>query len=120
MIVKKLFLALVLFVFACLLAGGYGALHNQISYTVSPEYFTKFKFHQFQINEVIGERLGAAIVGWSASWWMGIFIGIILIPMGLLLLRKKPFLVDDSRFLDRCGNNVPGWHDGTWNSVVGD
>ena len=34
----------VLFLVACLFAGIYGALHNQISYTVSPEYFTQFKF----------------------------------------------------------------------------
>ena len=30
------------------LAGCYGALHDQISYTISPEYFTKVKFEQFR------------------------------------------------------------------------
>ena len=70
---------------ACLFAGIYGAVHNQISYTVAPEYFTQFKFHQFRISETIPDRIGAAIVGWNAAWWMGIVIGIVLIPMGLVI-----------------------------------
>ncbi len=81
----KLALVPLLFLIACLFAGIYGAVHNQISYTVSPEYFTQFKFHQFRISEVIPERVGAAIVGWNAAWWMGIVIGMILIPFGLLI-----------------------------------
>lgn len=81
----KLVLIPVLLIIACLIAGVYGAVHNQISYTVAPEYFTQFKFYQFQIDEDIPERIGAAIVGWNAAWWMGIVIGIVLIPLGLLL-----------------------------------
>ena len=81
----KLALVPVLFVIACLFAGIYGAVHNQISYTVAPEYFTRYKFHQFRIDEDIPQRIGAAIVGWKAAWWMGIVIGIVLIPMGLLI-----------------------------------
>ncbi len=79
----KLALTPILFVIACLFAGIYGALHNQISYTVSPEYFTQFKFHQFHIDANVPDRIGAAIVGWHAAWWMGLVIGIFLIPLGL-------------------------------------
>lgn len=82
---NKLALVPLLFLVACLLAGIYGAVHNQISYTVAPEYFTQFKFHQFQIDEAIPDRVGAAIVGWNAAWWMGIVIGIILIPLGFVI-----------------------------------
>ena len=39
------FIALV--VSACVIAGVYGAIHDQISFTVSSEYFTKFKYIQF-------------------------------------------------------------------------
>ena len=80
---SKLALIPVLFLIACLFAGIYGALHNQISYTVAPEYFTEFKFYQFDIDANIPDRIGAAIVGWNAAWWMGLVIGIFLIPMGL-------------------------------------
>lgn len=81
-LIRKLLLFPLLLVIACVLAGGYGALHNQISYTVSPEYFTEFKFHQFRIAEHLPDRLGAAIVGWNAAWWMGLVIGAVLIPCG--------------------------------------
>lgn len=30
-----------------LAAGLYGVLHDQVTYTISPEYFTKLKFEQF-------------------------------------------------------------------------
>lgn len=81
-----------LFVAACLTAGVYGALHNQISYTVSPEYFTKFKFIQFNIPESSHNRIGASIVGWLASWWMGLLLGAILIPMGHVLSKSSGYL----------------------------
>ena len=74
----------ILAVIACLFAGTYGALHNQVSYSVSPEYFTKFKFHQFGLIH-FQDRLGAAFVGWEAAWWMGIVIGVVLIPLGLVI-----------------------------------
>ena len=80
----RLLLIPVLFVVACIFAGGYGAIHNQISYTVAPEYFTKFKFHQFGLIH-FQDRIGAAIVGWNAAWWMGAIIGAVLIPLGLLI-----------------------------------
>ncbi|MBK9392375.1 MAG: signal peptide-containing protein [Uliginosibacterium sp.] len=73
------FLAFCIFlVLAVLAAGAFGALHDQISYSVSPEYFTRFKFFQFQLlDPAVPERLRAAQVGFLASWWMGI-------PLGLL------------------------------------
>lgn len=74
-----------LFLVACLMAGVYGMIHNQISYTVAPEYFTQFKFYQFQIPEALPDRIGAAIVGWNAAWWMGLLVGIVLIPLGLII-----------------------------------
>ncbi len=81
-----------LFAFACLLSGVYGALHNQISFTVSPEYFTKFKFDQFQISPHFYDRFGTAIVGSQASWWMGLIIGVFLIPAGMLVRDTRGYI----------------------------
>jgi len=47
---KKFFVFVFLVLFAILLSGLYGIIHDQISYTVSPEYFTKFKFQQFGLD----------------------------------------------------------------------
>lgn len=75
---KKLLVYLALVVLAIALAALYGILHNQISYTVSPEYFTKFKFYQFGlVDSALPERVRASIVGFHASWWMGIPIGML-------------------------------------------
>ena len=79
----KLLLLPVLIGFACCVAGLYGMIHNQISYTVAPEYFTAFKFRQFRISDTLPPRLGAALVGWQASWWMGALIGA---PIGMATL----------------------------------
>ena len=73
------------FLFA-LIAGCYGAIHNQITFSISYEYFTKFKFVLFNINpkEFGGERISAGIIGFLASWWMGLLIGIVISVIGLL------------------------------------
>lgn len=76
---KKLLVFILLIVVGVGIAGLYGALHNQISYTVSPEYFTKLKFQQFDhTNAQIPERIRASYVGFEASWWMGIPIGFLI------------------------------------------
>ena len=80
---SKLILAPIFLILACVLAGIYGGLHNQISYSVSPEYFHDFKFRQFRIETQFQNRIGAAIVGWRASWWMGLYLGV---PLGFLAL----------------------------------
>jgi hypothetical protein len=75
---RKLIIYLLLVFVAIGIAGLYGILHNQISYTVSREYFTEFKFYQFQLlNENIPERVRASMVGFMASWWMGFPIGLL-------------------------------------------
>ncbi len=68
-------------------------MHNQISYSVSPEYFTKFKFEQFHISPHSYDRLGAGFVGWQASWWMGLIIGSFLIPAGMLVRDNSGFVI---------------------------
>lgn len=91
---KKLVFIPVLLAIACLFSGTYGAVHNQISYTISPEYFTQFKFHQFQLTDSpLPNRLNAGIVGWNAAWWMGIIIGLILIPAGLVIRGAKTYFM---------------------------
>jgi hypothetical protein len=70
---------------ALLVAGLFGALHDQISYSVSNEYFTKFKFAQFHLlNPDTPTRLHVAAVGFVASWWMGIPLGLLTGIVGFI------------------------------------
>ncbi|WP_321516153.1 hypothetical protein [Marinifilum fragile] len=47
---KKFLTLLLLILIASMLGGVYGMLHDQITYTISEEYYTKFKFIQFGID----------------------------------------------------------------------
>lgn len=89
---KRFLFFLLIIIIAPLIGGLYGVIHDQLTYTISPEYYTKFKFYQFGLM-VNGEeaifpnpRLQVAAVGFMATWWMGIPIGLIL---GLTALRIK-------------------------------
>jgi hypothetical protein len=74
------------FIFIAILAAGiYGILHGQLTYSISPEYFTKFKYRQFGFESEWfgGHRQTVAAIGFLATWWTGLFIAI---PLGLLSL----------------------------------
>ncbi len=73
---------------AVLAAGLFGAVHNQLSYTVGPAYFTEIKFAQFAIPPELQNRFGASLVGWRASWWMGLFIGLPAFLIGLFIVPR--------------------------------
>ena len=68
------------FLVACMaVAGVFGILHDQISFSVSPEYYTHFKFRQFHLLDLDWpDRVRAGMVGFMACWWMGIPLGIAL------------------------------------------
>lgn len=90
---KKVRIWLWLIVLSTFLAALYGALHNQISYTIGPEYFTKIKFRQIGIDENTfgGPRQGAAFVGVVSSWWVGTFVAFVLGFFGLIHLERDMF-----------------------------
>jgi len=68
-------------VFAAVL---YGIINDQITTTISPEYFSVFKREQFApLLDQVGlldapTRVQAVAVGVAATWWYGLFLGIVL------------------------------------------
>ena len=62
---------------ACLgamLAGSYGIFHDQVTYSISSEYFTKMKFDQFHnANFGLPPRILVSEIGFLATWWVGFF-----------------------------------------------
>lgn len=81
---NKLIAFLLIIILAPVVAGLYGIIHDQLTYTISPEYYTKFKFYQFGLMDIGNEaiftnpRIQVSAVGFLATWWMGIPIGLIL------------------------------------------
>ncbi|QMW04256.1 hypothetical protein [Spirosoma foliorum] len=72
------------------MAGIYGIVHDQLTYTISPEYYTKFKFYQFGLMDSDDKvlfrnlRIDVAIVGFLATWWMGLLVGLIMGLVGFI------------------------------------
>ncbi|MCA9061562.1 MAG: hypothetical protein KDA96_00805 [Planctomycetaceae bacterium] len=57
-----------------LVAGCYGAVHDQLTFAISVEYFRNLKFHQFAwANAGLSERIFVSEIGFIASWWVGVF-----------------------------------------------
>ena len=91
---RKLLIFLAIVAVSPLVAGIYGAIHNQFSYTVSSEYFTAFKFVQFGLlDSPLPDRVRASIVGFRASWWMGPALGI-LIGLAAFVHREPREMLD--------------------------
>jgi hypothetical protein len=62
-----------------LVAGCYGIAHDQITFSIGPEYFRNFKFHQFHYADLgLGERVFVSCIGFLATWWVGAIGGWIL------------------------------------------
>lgn len=83
---KKVWILVAALLLTPLVAGLYGMLHDQLSYTISPEYFTRFKFIQFRLEGQLDRpfRVLAAIVGFRATWWVGIYLGVVQGFTGLM------------------------------------
>jgi hypothetical protein len=55
-----------------IIAGLYGIAHDQLTYSISPEYFTRIKFHQFHWADLgWPPRLFIVEIGFLATWWVG-------------------------------------------------
>ena len=79
-----------------LVAGAYGVIHDQITYSISHEYFTKLKFDQFHYADFgLGHRFYAGTIGFLASWWVG------AIAAWFLARRLLPVQASESSTLNR-------------------
>lgn len=73
-------IALVLFfiVLAPVISGSYGAVYDMIVFTFAPEFFTEYRFPQYDISDHMNPIIGAAIIGFANSWKVGIPVGVVL------------------------------------------
>ena len=82
--VRKILNIFLVAAMASVIAGLYGVINDQITFSISSEYYTKFKFIQFNlanennIDKIKFPRIFVAIVGFLATWWFGLVLGFIL------------------------------------------
>jgi hypothetical protein len=72
-------------ILGAVLAGLYGVLNDQVTYSISHEYFTRLKFSQFHYADFgLPPRIFVAEIGFLAAWWVGFvaawFIARITVP----------------------------------------
>jgi predicted membrane protein len=62
-----------------LVAATFGVIHDEITCTLSPDYFTKLKFPQFHAEQFgLPFRGSVAVIGALASWWVGLIAAWVL------------------------------------------
>ena len=111
-----------------LIAGSFGILHDQITYTISPEYFTRLKFDQFRAADFgFPTRVFVAEIGFLATWWVGLIAAWFLARIALpkfhspekRVLKAMAIIVGITILLGVAGyfigpslfENRPGWHE---------
>lgn len=125
---KRFGIFLLIMLISVLIAGAFGILHDQITYSICPEYFTKFKFYQFGLVDVGNEatlpnpRLAVATVGFLATWWTGIFIGIGLGLTGQITNKTDTMFSTIIRAICRVlivtiGTGIVGYFYARWHLV---
>jgi hypothetical protein len=77
--------------FSIFVAVVYGILHDQTTYHISKEFYILFKFEESGLNEWgdIAEHLKVAIVGFLATWWIGLIFGLVYASVSLFFNYKK-------------------------------
>jgi hypothetical protein len=71
-------------VLGALVAGFYGIVHDQITYSISAEYFARLKFLQFHYADFgWPPRFFVAEIGFLATWWVGLIAGWFLARVAL-------------------------------------
>lgn len=84
-----------------IIAGAYGIVHDQITFRLGPEYFTKFKLIQFDyLDSTAPIQVTVVKIGFLATWWVGLFAGWF---MGRITLPHEPVKVAARRSLIGVG-----------------
>lgn len=88
---KKIGILFLTIIISIVLAALYGAIHDQVTYSISSEYFTVFKFDQFGFLDWGNNnpRMTTALIGVLATWWVGLYIGLFQGFVGLIHSNHK-------------------------------
>lgn len=92
---KKWQFLLIIILTSPFIGGIYGILHDQVTFSIAPEYYTKFKFQQFGLAPTQDVwvpdniRFYVSIVGIMATWWVGLIIGGVLALISLIHHDEK-------------------------------
>jgi len=78
----RTFIFIALLILAPMMASLYGFIHDQITFSISEEFFTKFRFNDYDMPHSWHPRAKAGMIGILNAWKTGIPFGIILTAVG--------------------------------------
>jgi len=78
----RTFIIIALLILAPMMASLYGFIHDQITFSISEEFFTKFRFNDYDMPHSWHPRAKAGMIGILNAWKTGIPFGIILTAIG--------------------------------------
>jgi hypothetical protein len=88
----RTFIFIALLILAPVLASIYGFIHDQITFAISEEFFTKFRFNNYDMPEAWHPRARAGMIGVMNAWKAGIPFGIILTFVGKIHQNTRKLL----------------------------
>jgi hypothetical protein len=89
----RTFIFIALLIVAPMMAGLYGFIHDQITYSISEEFFTKFRFNDYDFPHAWHPRARAGMIGILNAWKTGIPFGIILTAVGRIHMNTRKLLL---------------------------
>ncbi|MGN6647443.1 MAG: hypothetical protein ACTHJT_13060 [Cytophaga sp.] len=88
----RTFIFIALLILAPMLASLYGFIHDQITFSISEEFFTKFRFKDYDMPHTWHPRAKAGMIGILNAWKTGIPFGIILTVVGRIHHNDKKLM----------------------------
>jgi hypothetical protein len=98
MYIKKLLTIILVALIASAIAGIYGVINDQITFTISSEYYTKYRFLQYNLVQVEGDsriihpRVLVVLIAFLSTWWLPLISGLIIIIFNLIQNTWKMLL----------------------------
>jgi hypothetical protein len=89
----RIFIYLSLVIIAPLLAAVFGFIHDQITYSICPEFFQKIRFDNYpDLPEGWHDRTKAGMIGVLNSWKIGIPLGLLLTAVATIHKKLERIL----------------------------
>ncbi len=113
-------------ILGALLGGLYGVLHDQVTYSIGTEYFTRLKFDQFAYAKPDwgGPRGFVGIIGFLATWWVGALVAWVIARVSIWRRGQLPSPGDMARTFGivlavSLASAFAGWCWGQWRRATG-
>lgn len=88
----RIFIFIILLIMAPAIAGIYGFIHDQITFSISEEFFTKVRFNEFDLPKNWSPAIKAGIIGIFTAAKAGIPLGIVLTAVGKIHRKDSDLL----------------------------